>query len=90
MSSKGEALDALQTIINLASCHTLAKVTDEIIKQSETVQRALNQLPEARIEGERVSCFYAGMPRHSVAIEDARTQYKPCGSVCGQCGSCQI
>ena len=90
MSNKGKALDALQTIVNLAACHTLAKVTDEIIEQSETIRRALNQLPELSIGGERVSCFYAGMPSHSVPIEEARTQYKPCDSVCGQCGRCQI
>lgn len=89
MSDKEKALDALQIMINLAACHTLGKVTDEIIEQSETVQRALKQLPEALIGGVRVSCFYSGMPGHSVPIEDAQAQYKPCDSVCGQCGSCQ-
>jgi hypothetical protein len=90
MSNKGEALDALQTIINLAACHTLAKITDEIIKQSETIRQALNGLPEISIGGERVSCFYAGMPGHSIPIEDARAQFSSCDSVCGQCGACQI
>ena len=86
MSDKEKALDALQVIINLSACHTMTAVNNEIIKQSETIRRALNA---PIISEERVSCFYSGMPGHAVSLEEARKQHNYCDPTCVACGRCQ-
>ena len=90
MSNREKALDALQGIIDLTSCHTSSKVNDTVIELSETISRALDKSPEQYLGGECVSCFYSGMPGHSIPIETAREQYNACDSTCAACGRCQI
>ena len=90
MSDKEKALDALQVIINLSACHNMTTVNNEIIKQSEIIKRAVSKIPdEPTTEGERVSCFYIGMPGHSVPVSAAQEQYNACDSTCAACGRCQ-
>lgn len=88
MSDKEKALDALQVIINLTACHTMSKVNDEVIAQSETIKKALNKLPEQSLVEERVSCFYSGMTCHSVPVSEAKKEYKPGDQMCQSCGRC--
>ena len=90
MSDKNKALIALQGIIDLTSCHTSSKVNDAIIGLSETVRLVLDKLPEYKTGGEQLSCFYSGMPGHSIPIETAQEQYNACDPTCAACGRCQI
>ena len=87
MSDKEAALDALQTIINLSACHTMSKVNDKIIAESEIIKSALGKIPAELITDEvRVSCYYIGMVGHSVSISEARGQYKSGDQMCQSCG----
>ena len=88
MPDKEKALDALQKIIELTSCHTASKVNDKVIKLSETVQRALVKVTEETNELS-VSCYYADMPGHAIPIAEAERNYNECDSVCAQCRRCQ-
>lgn len=90
MSDKEKALVALQGIIDLTSCHMSSKVNGVVIELTETIRQTLNKLPEQYLGGECVSCFYSGMPGHSVPIETAREQYNACDSTCAACGRCQV
>ncbi len=90
MSNKEKALIALQGIIDLTSCHTMPKVNDAVVGFSEVISQALNKLPDQYFASECVSCFYSGMPGHSVPIETAREQYNACDSTCAACGRCQV
>ena len=90
MSDKEKALDALQTIINLAACHTLGKITDEILKQSEVIQRVLNQMPTQPLYTSEIHliCHYA--PGRSIPLSEAQAWYTSGDQNCQSCGErCQ-
>ena len=91
MSNTEKALGALQTIINLTSCHTASKVNDEVISLSETIRQVLAaQHTDTVAGGLRVSCFYAGMPGQTVPVSEAQGQYNACDQMCQNCGGrCQ-
>ena len=89
MSDKEKALDALQEIINLTSCHTMSKVNDEIIAQSEIIKKALSRVPDIPVdEGIYVSCYYASISGRTVPISEAKVWYTTLDSVCQQCERC--
>ena len=85
MSDKEKALDALQIIINLTSCHTMSAVNDEIIKLSEIIKRALAKVPEQPSTDEiYIICHY--MPGRSVPIPEAQAWYSSGDQNCQNCG----
>ena len=89
MSDKEKALDALQIIINLTSCHTMDTVNNAIIEQSDVIAKALAKIPAEPITSEiYITCYYIGMTGYSVPISTARVQYKPGDQMCDSCERC--
>ena len=85
MSDKEKALDALQTIINLTTCHPMSTVNDEIIKQSGIIERVLAKIPDtAPIDEIHIICHYT--PGRSVPIPEARAWYASGDQNCQSCG----
>ena len=89
MPDKMQALDALQTIINLTSCHTISRVNDEVIACSEVIEKALGGLPEQPITSEvHIVCYYGSV--HSIPLSEARAWYASGDQNCQSCGGrCQ-
>ena len=89
MSDKMQALDALQTIINLTSCHTMSRVNDEVIACSEVIEKALNGLPEVDIDSDRrVTCMQAGALEYTILASLAKRWYDVRDQDCAACGAC--
>lgn len=85
MSDKEKALDALQQIINLTTCHTMSAVNDEVIKQSEIIKKALAKVPLEPITSEvHIICHYT--PGRSVPIPEAKAWHSPGDQNCLSCG----
>ena len=89
MSDKEKALDALQEIIHISSSLLPPHANNEVLAQSETIRRVLHALPEQQPAEERISCYYMGMPGHSVPLADARRRFNSCDAICASCGRCQ-
>lgn len=89
MSDKMQALDALQTIINLTSCHMSAHTNNEVIACSEVIAGALDGLPEVDMDSDRrVNCIQAGALDHTILASLAKRWYDVRNQDCATCGAC--